>query len=233
MGPEATVDFFAKLVAATPAARDQDHLRVLIDNDPAVPDRSAAIAGSGPSPAPRLAAMARGLVTAGAELLVMPCNTAHAYADAIVAATPGTPFLSMIDATVERSRERRPGLARVGLLATRGTLRARIYHDAFAVLDVTPLAPDEADQTLVDGVIAAVKAGRAGANEREVLRGVAQRLTRAGAELVVTACTELPLVLRDGDLVGPEGAVPVVASTDALVARAVAATLGLPPQSAR
>jgi aspartate/glutamate racemase len=62
MGPDATVDFFAKLVAATGAERDQDHLRIVIDNDPTVPDRTAAIEGRGPSPAPRLAAMARGLV---------------------------------------------------------------------------------------------------------------------------------------------------------------------------
>ena len=232
MGPEATVDFFGKLVAATPAERDQDHLRILIDNDPGVPDRSAAIAGHGPSPAPRLAAMARGLVAAGAELLVMPCNTAHAYADAIVAAAPGTPFLSLVAATVADARERRPGLARVGLLATRGTLRARLYHDAFEAVGVAPLAPDEADQRLVDEVIAAVKGGRVGNAERAALHAVAARLVEAGAELVVTACTELPLVLRDGDLLGTDGPVPVVASTDALVARTIAVACGRPDATA-
>ena len=226
MGPEATVDFFGKLVAATPATRDQEHLRVLIDNDPGVPDRSAAVAGSGPSPAPRLAAMARGLVASGAELLVMPCNTAHAFVEAVIEAVPGTPFVSLIDATVERCAERVPGLRRVGLLATRGTLRSRIYHDAFEAAGVTALVPDEADQRLVDEAIAAVKAARVGDAERSALRAVAQRVASAGAELVVTACTELPLVLRDGDLIGAAGPVPVVASTDALVARTIAVACG-------
>ncbi len=59
MGPAATVDFFAKLLAATAAERDQDHLRILIDNNPRVPDRNAAIAGRGPSPGPQLAESAR------------------------------------------------------------------------------------------------------------------------------------------------------------------------------
>lgn len=229
MGPEATADFFAKLVAATPAARDQDHLRVLIDNDPSVPDRSAAVAGRGPSPAPRLAAMARGLVAAGAELLVMPCNTAHAFADAIVAAAPGTPLLSLIDAAVTSARRSVPGLRSVGLLATRGTLQARLYDDAFEAVGVSVVTPSEGDQRLVDEVIAAVKGGRSGNAERAALQAVALRLTEAGAAAVVTACTELPLVLRNGDLAGPQGPVPVVASTDALVARTVAVALGQEP----
>ncbi len=223
MGPEATVDFFAKLVAATPAERDQDHLRVLIDNDPTIPDRNAAIAGSGPSPAPRLAAMARGLVTAGAELLVMPCNGAHAFADAVRAAVPEVPFLSLIDATVEATLARLPGVRAVGLLATDGTLSARLYHDAFERAGVAPLAPVAADQRALMAAIYALKRGAADAATRGVLRGVAERLAQAGAEAVIAACTEVPLLLREGDVVSGAAPLPVIASTDALVARTLSA----------
>jgi aspartate racemase len=108
MGPDATVDFFAKLVAATHGDRDQDRLRILIDNDPTVPDRTAGIEGRGPSPAPHLAAMARGLVAQGAELLVMPCNSAHAFADAIAAAAAPVPFVDLIETTVAATRARLP-----------------------------------------------------------------------------------------------------------------------------
>lgn len=227
MGPEATVDFFAKLVAATPVERDQDHLRVLIDNDPSVPDRTAAVEGVGPSPAPRLIAMARGLVAAGAELLVMPCNTAHAFEADIRAAVSDVPFLSLIEATVEATVEAVAAGARgprsVGLLATTGTLRSAIYHDAFARRGFEVLVPDADDQRTVTAAIAAVKRGRATSVERTGLREVAERLAVAGAGAIVTACTELPLLLQDGDVVAHGVSVPVIASTDALVARTIAA----------
>ncbi|HRD29440.1 MAG TPA: aspartate/glutamate racemase family protein, partial [Caulobacter sp.] len=79
MGPAATLDFLAKLQAATPAARDQDHIRVLVDINPQVPDRN----GEDDTPGPVLAAMAAGLRDAGADVLAIACNTAHAYADAV------------------------------------------------------------------------------------------------------------------------------------------------------
>src|SRR5262245_56844098 len=96
MGPAATLAFFGKLLEATHAERDQDHLRVLIDNNPRVPDRNAAIAGRGPSPGPQLAESARGLELAGADFLVIACNTAHAFASEIEAAV-AIPLMSMID----------------------------------------------------------------------------------------------------------------------------------------
>ncbi len=102
LGPAATLDFFAKLLAKTPAERDQDHLRVLIDNNPRVPDRNAALRGEGPSPGPSFADAARGLERQGANFIVLACNTAHAWQDEIEAAI-SVPFLSMIDATVEET----------------------------------------------------------------------------------------------------------------------------------
>lgn len=229
MGPDATVDFFAKLVAATPAAREQEHLRVLIDNDPGVPDRSAAIAGTGPSPAPRLAAMARGLIAQGAEVLAMPCNTAHAWADAIVAAAGDVPFLDLIGTTVAATRARLPGVRAVGLLATDGTLAAGLYDRAYAADGVRALAPDPEDQRRAMAAIYAVKRGGDLVAAAADLRAVAARLAAAGAEAVVAACTEVPLLLHDGDVVVDGCSLPVIASTDALVARTVAVATGTAP----
>jgi aspartate racemase len=227
MGPDATVDFFAKLVAATHAERDQDHLRILIDNDPTVPDRTAGIEGRGPSPAPHLAAMARGLVAQGAELLVMPCNSAHAFAAAIAAAAAPVPFLDLIETTVGATRRRLPDVGAVGLLATDGTLAARLYHAAYEADHVRVLAPLGDDQRTVMDAIYAVKRGAADDEVRARLRLVAGRLVAAGAEAVVAGCTEVPLLLADGDLVVEGRPVPVISSTDALVAATVArATAG-------
>jgi len=222
MGPDATVDFFARLVAATHAGRDQDHLRILIDNDPTVPDRTAAIEGRGPSPAPRLAAMARGLVAQGADVLVMPCNSAHAFADAIVAAAAPVPFLDLIATTVRATRSRLPTVAAVGLLATDGTLAARLYHDAYAAAGVRTHAPLGDDQRTVMDAIYAVKSGAVDDAVRARLRLVAERLAAGGAEAIVAGCTEIPLLLADGDVRVEGRSVPVVSSTDALVAATVA-----------
>ena len=221
MGPEATVDFFGKLVAATPATRDGDHLRILIDDDPTVPDRSAGIAGTGPSPAPHLARMARGLVALGAELLVMPCNGAHAFEADVRAAAPGVPFLSLIEATVAATRARRPDVTRVALLATDGTLASRIYHRAFEAAGVSVSVPDADDQRQVMDAIYAIKRGERGPAAADALRAVAERLASEGAEVVVAACTEVPLVLRDGDVRVHGHNVDVISSTDALVARTI------------
>lgn len=228
MGPDATVDFFAKLVAATRAERDQDHLRIVIDNDPTVPDRSAAVHGRGPSPAPHLAAMARGLIAQGAEVLVMPCNAAHAFRSGVLGAAGDVPFLDLIETTVAATRERLQEVATVGLLATDGTLAARLYDDGYAAAGVRALAPSAADQALVMEAIYAVKRGRADAATAATVRAVAERLTAAGAEAIVAACTEVPLLLRDGDVVVDGRPVPVIASTDALVARTVAFATGAP-----
>jgi aspartate racemase len=229
MGPDSTVDFFAKLVAATHAERDQDHLRILIDNDPTVPDRTAAVQGRGPSPAPRLAAMARGLIRQGAEVLVMPCNGAHAFRAGVLDAAGDVPFLDLIETTVAATRARLPQVATVGLLATDGTLGARLYDEGYAEAGVRALAPTPDDQALVMEAIYAIKRGRADAATAATVRAVAERLVAAGAEAIAAACTEIPLVLRDGDVVVDGRPVPVISSTDALVARTVAFATASPP----
>ena len=218
MGPAATLDFFAKLIAATPAARDQDHLRVLIDSNPRVPDRNAAIAGRGPSPGPALAASARALERSGADALVIACNTAHAF-QADIEAAVSIPLLSMIDATVDAALAMHP--ARVGVLAAEGCRRAGLYQRAFAARNVEALLlADGAQQDFMD-LIYRVKAGDVGQDVRRRMEGLAISLNASGAQSVVAACTEVPLVLG-----GEVLAVPLINSTDALVARVVRFALG-------
>ncbi len=218
LGPASTVDFFAKLVAATDATRDQDHLRILIDNNPRVPDRHAAIAGRGPSPAPQLAAAAKGLEKAGADFLVIACNTAHAFLPEIAAAV-SIPILSMIDATVEAALEAKP--SRVGVLAADGCRRASLYQDAFAARGVEAVFLADAPQLEFMDLIFRVKAGDVGMETRNRMEALAMSLNARGAQAVIAACTEVPLVLNADAL-----AVPVINSTDALVARAVAYAKG-------
>ncbi len=219
MGPDATVDFFAKLVAATRAERDQDHLRILIDNDPTVPDRTAAVLGRGPSPAPRLTAMARGLVAQGAEVLVMPCNAAHAFVDAVREGAGDVPFIDLIETTVTATLTRHESVLRVGLLATDATLAAHLYENAYATAGVAALVPTPDDQKRVMAAIYDIKRGRTDGAAAATLRDVAAALVHAGAGAIVAACTEVPLALPESELEVDGRRIPLIASTDELVAR--------------
>src|SRR5512146_3048194 len=122
MGPEATIELFAQIVRRTKAARDKDHLRVLIDNNPKVPDRTRAILHGGESCLPELVRSARSLKRAGADFIVIPCVTVHYFHGALQKRT-SLPVLHIVEETVKRIRRRHAGVRRVGLLATIGTIR--------------------------------------------------------------------------------------------------------------
>ena len=222
LGPAATVDFMDKIVRATPAERDQDHVRLIVDINPAVPCRHAAIAGRGPSAAPALAEMARGLERAGADFLVMVCNTAHAFEAEIRAAT-SLPFVSIVEETVEEALRRRPGLGRAGVLAATGCLDAGLYDRAFASRNVEVLTLSPEGHAAFMGLIGEIKAGRLGEEVRAGMRRLAGELIDAGAEVLVAGCTEVPLALSPGDV-----PVRLISSTDVLVERTLAYATGAP-----
>lgn len=189
MGPAATVDFLGKLVAATPATRDADHLPTVVWSWPQTPDRVAPIIdGRGPSPLPAMRAGVARLVAAGARAIAIPCNTAHHWYDDLAADCP-VPILHIVDAVAAAA----PAGA-LGLLATRATLHARLFPKR---LGRACLEPTEAEltETLLPA-IAAVKRGEAGRFSADV-RAVVDRMLADGAAAVVLACTELPLALDD------------------------------------
>jgi aspartate racemase len=205
MGPAATVEFLRRLIARTPASHDEDHLHVLIDSNPQVPERSEAILHGGPDPTEVLCAMARGLETAGAEILAIPCNTAHHYLSSMRGAV-GIPVLDMIAETVARL----PG-SRTGLLATTATIRVGLYHAACDAAGLQVLAPDREDQAVVTGIVDAIKAGRAPGTQRRRLERVADRLVDRGADSILVGCTEISLVR------GSSGGRPWIDALDCLV----------------
>jgi aspartate racemase len=132
MGPEATVDLMQRIIQATPANDDQDHLRMLVDNNPKVPSRiKALIEGTGEDPAPVLVQMARDLERWGAGFLAMPCNTAHHFHPAVQAAV-GVPVLNMIELTAGRIQQETPNVRKVGLLASTAVIRTDLYGKSFA-----------------------------------------------------------------------------------------------------
>ncbi len=210
MGPEATVDFMAKVIALTPGDKDQDHIHMLVDHNPTVPNRQEAILGDGEDPGPALADMARRLEAAGADFLVIPCNTAYVFEQAIIDAVD-IPLISIIDVTIDAIPD---DCGKVGLLATNGCLQAGVYQRGLEDRQLTPLEPTADEMEQLMGAVNAIKAGNADAATGATLLALAQALVERGAGAIIAGCTEIPLALEQSML-----EVPLLSSTDILAQR--------------
>ena len=194
MGPLATVDFFAKVVAATPAQDDAGHVPLLIHSDPRIPGRPAALLHGGPSPLPALMAARDRLIAAGAQGLVMACNTAH-YWHATLREGCALPFPSIVDVACDAALLRFGAGARIGLVATRATLATGLFNSALQSRGLSWVATRQS--ALDDWVlpaIALVKAGKTAQAGPMLAQAIAQRQTE-GASGIILACTEAPMAL--------------------------------------
>ena len=210
MGPAATVAFLARMQALTPANGDEDHIRVVMDMNPQVPNRHTQPEAAGRT----LGEMALRLKAGGAEVLAMPCNTAHAHAAAIRAA--GLPFVDMVAETARAAKA--GGATRIGVLATPGG--EALYAEALAAEGVETVRLSAVERDRFMAVVAGVKAGDVGPEQRAAMRELAAALVAAGAQGVIGGCTEVPLLLDAGDV-----AVPLTDSAEMLARMCVAACL--------
>jgi len=210
MGPAATLDFLAKLQAATPVKREQDHLRVLVDINPKVPDRNISTS----DPGPVLAAMAAGLRDGGAQVLAIACNTAHAYAEEVRAS--GLPLVDMLETAGLAAQAK--GASVVGVLGT--GLALGLYRDRFSHMGLEVVMLDDHEQVEFMALLYRIKQGHVGPDSRESMAALAHRLVGKGAQSVVAGCTEVPLVLSATDL-----SVPFLDATEELARRCVAVCL--------
>ena len=221
MGPVATADFYLKLVQATPARREQEHLRTLIWADPTIPDRTEALLLHGADPTPALIAGARLLEASGAGMLAVPCNTAHAFLGAVQAEV-GIPIVHMVEETVNHIQALVPAVRQVGLLSTTGTQKARLYQTWLEKKGIDVLSPS--DDVQEQQVMAAIRGIKAGANAQSVkvqLITAAESLISAGAQVVIGGCTEIPLGLAPDDI-GLPLVDPAQVLADAVVRRVLA-----------
>ncbi len=189
MGPEATVYFMRKIIELTPAERDQDHIRMIVVNDPKTPDRTAAILEGGENPVPVLIRNARLLEDAGADLIAVPCNSFFFFYEEVQRAI-SIPIIHMIEETAKVLDK--AGIRRVGIVATKGTLKTRLYHNALGRRGIELIEPTD-----IEGIMRAIYEIKAGKKERarkKVLEAL-QELERKGAERVIAGCTEIPLVV--------------------------------------
>ncbi|HEF5875620.1 TPA: aspartate/glutamate racemase family protein [Burkholderia cenocepacia] len=225
VGPAATVDFLDKIVRNTPASRDQDHVKLLVEQNPQIPDRTENLVGAGADPTISLYATCKRLEEGGADVIAIPCNTAHAFVERIQPHL-GIPIVNMLTVTVAHLRDTWPALREVGVLATSGTIESGVYQKALESHGLRQVAPTAALQARVMEAIYGkhgVKAGFTTGQCNEDIGAAVDALIADGVSVIVLGCTELPILLPGGEYVARNGArATLVDPTDVLARTCIA-----------
>lgn len=198
VGPAATVDFMAKVVTHTPAGRDQEHIKMVVEQNPQIPDRTANLLHDATDPTMAMYATCKRLESAGANAIAIPCNTAHAFVERIQAYLR-VPIVNMLTETVDAIVRQYGAGKTVGLLATSGTIKSQVYQDAARRTGLQIIVPGVDYQALVMDSIYGARGIKAGFTEgicKDQLLLAAEHLCESGAEVLILGCTELPLVLE-------------------------------------
>jgi aspartate racemase len=226
MGPQATIDLFQKIVDLTPATKDQDHVRMIIYNNSLIPDRTGAILGMGLSPLSAMIESGKALINAGAEILAMPCNTAHYFISSLKDEL-GVPFIHMLEEVACFIRTELGPIDAIGLLATDGTITSKVYHKVFEEYGINILVPHDTEQRIVMDVIygkAGVKAGIVSKEQSHALKSIIEDLKISGAQTIIAGCTELPCVLERFPIYT---GIPIISSTAVLASAIIREGLGI------
>lgn len=195
MGPLATADLLKKIVLMTDASCDNEHVRVFVDNNTNIPDRTAAILRGGKDPVADMTDSVRVLEKCGADCVVMPCNTAHYFLPRL-RETTGLPFISMLEMTAKACASRYPG-KKAAILGTRGTLQTGIYADALSAEGAPYILPDEAQMDVLMDAIYGVKGGVDLETVRAPMEALISEMQSRGADYFILGCTELPIVAQE------------------------------------
>ena len=198
MGPEATVNLFQTIILNTKAEKDEDHIPIIILNDPKIPDRSAFINGKGPSPLSALIKGCRKLEQMGADLIAIPCNTAHYFFDEIESSVH-IPVINMIAETAATVKNEFPDIDQYGLLSTTGTYKTNIYTKWFNKKNLVIITPDDPLREKIMNAIYGIKGLKAGykTDSIQILNVTLTQLLDKGARAIISGCTEISLVLDE------------------------------------
>jgi len=195
MGPLATADLFKKIIENTPAVIEQEHLRIIVYNNPKIPSRIEAILKGKSSPLPEMKKSALVLENAGADFIIIPCHTAHNWITEL-RETVKIPIYSFIEITTSFIKENYPLLSdKIMLLASEATVKQKLYQNAFGNLDFIIRIPSPDHQKIISSAVNEVKAGRLESNPwQERLNAVINHYRTSGFSAVLGGCTEIPLL---------------------------------------
>lgn len=197
-GPEASNKFCELLIKYKKKKKDQDNIPFIHFCNPQIPDRTDFIMGEGPDPTPEFIKTCLELEKAGADFLVIPCNTAHHFLPEIQEKV-GIPIIDMTKLTIKEISTNAPSLRKIGLLATTGTLKSKLFEKYLNTIGVETITPNEFEQEeLVTEAIYGTKGIKAGKklHAKRLLYLATQKLIERGAQAIIMGCTEIPLVLK-------------------------------------
>jgi len=189
MGPLATVDLYRRIVLRTKAAKDQDHVHVLIDSNTNIPDRTKSIIANGEDPTVELIKSAKRLEQSGADFLIMPCNTAHYFID-IIKESVHIPFINMLEETVKYTYDKYGKDTVVGIMATDGTIKSKIYENYYSKLGIKTVVPEKTQEKIMKFIYDVIKSGKYDEGT-DLLFECAEELRQKGAVTFLLGCTEL------------------------------------------
>lgn len=226
LGPAATVDLYDKIVKATPAKIDQEHIKLVVEQNPQIPDRTAALLHGGEDPTIALYNCAQRLEKDGCDAIIVPCNTAHAFVPYLERHL-GIPFINMQQTALDEIARKLGETARIGLLATSGTVQTGIYSGKAQSMGLPMFVPDHEHQERVMASIYGPKGAKAGYTDgicKEDLLSAAKYLVeKYDCNCLILGCTELPLILDESDDFEIAGKHVMVIDPTASLARRVVA----------
>ena len=200
MGPAATVDLMNKIINMTKASSDNEHIPMLVDSNTRIPDRTEAVFGRGESPVPEMTKSAERLEKAGADFIIIPCNTAHFFLPEIESKID-IPIINMPLETARMLKSK--GIKKAAVLATEGTCKSGLYDKALEDEGIQAIYPTPEQQNLVTSLVYDfIKKGikDAKALPREEVALLIEDLKQGGAEVILLACTELPIAFESMEL---------------------------------
>jgi aspartate racemase len=195
MGPDSTIDIFQKIVNATNAKKDGEHLRIIVDNNPKIPSRQDAILKGTEDPGPMLAVTAQNIEKAGADFLIICANTAHHFYDGIQDAV-GIKVLHMIEETAVEIKKDHSTIKKVGVLATSGAMKVNVFQRSFMKYGIEVIEIPDSIQADIQDAINAYKF-KVPSDMVGKLMNAIDYLVKSGAEAIIMGCTEIPLILND------------------------------------
>lgn len=196
MGPAATVELFSRIVNNTKAKSDHDHAKVVIINDPSVPDRTRFILGEGESPVPQLKENLMRLAKAGADIAIIPCMTAHSFISELNSNSP-IPIINAIELIEKYLAKKDFNIQKVGLLATTGSIKSGVFQNH---LTKQVIIPNNKNQNMLMDIIygkEGIKAGFINSKIIERINHIIDSLKHEGAQAVIAGCTEIGLVMNN------------------------------------
>ena len=215
MGPAASAEFVVRLIAQTPATRDQEHIPFVLWNNPQIPDRSTSMRNGTNEPLPLLIEGVAMLRAMSCDLIVIPCNSAHYWYDELI--KYGIPIIHIVDSVASELRNLNVVNQTIGVMGTQGTIEFGIYQNRLNRQGWNCIVPTQHEMdTYVQPAIDLIKAGKI-KESQPLLINVIQNLIDRGATAVVLGCTELPLAIR----ITSENSVPIINSIDSLVSAAL------------